>query len=68
MMPRLFCVIENASCELVYASNKYSSSTSFLRSVPDRVRDCFSLVRYDANENWNPENKGEINGNQGYCD
>lgn len=68
MIPRLFCVIENASGELVYASVKYTAATSFLRSVPDRVRDCFSLVRYDADENWKPETKGETNANQGYRD
>lgn len=59
MMPRLFCVIEIASGELVYASGNYSAAASFLRAVPDRVRDCFVLVRYDANENWKPETKGE---------
>lgn len=58
-MPRLFCVIELASNDLVYSSTKYSAATSFLRSVPDRVRDCFVLVRYDANENWKPTTKGE---------
>ena len=68
MMPRLFCVIENASGEFVYASSKYTAATSFLRSVPDRVRDCFALVRYDANENWKPETQGEKNGNQGNRD
>lgn len=66
MMPRLFCVIENASGDLVYASAKYTAATSFLRSVPDRVRDCFNLVRYDANENWKPEKQEIKDGNQGH--
>lgn len=57
MMPRLFCVIENASGELVYSSTKFSGAISFLRSVPDRLRDCFLLVRYDPDENWKPENE-----------
>lgn len=56
-MPRLFCVIEIASNELVFSSSKYSAASSFLRAVPDRIRDCFALVRYDANENWKPSAK-----------
>lgn len=51
-MPRIFCVIEIASKELVYSSVRYSGATSFLRALPERVRDCFAIVRYDPNENW----------------
>lgn len=63
-MPRLFCVLEVASRELVYSSTKYSGATSFLRSVPERVRDCFAIVRYDPNENWDiPGNGSQDNEN-----
>lgn len=55
-MPRLFVVIENSSCEVVYTSTLYSKASAFFRSLPDSISDCFSLVRYDANENWKPEN------------
>lgn len=58
-MPRLFVVIENQSGEIVYTSTLYSKASAFLRSLPDTISDCFSLVRYDANENWKPKNKGE---------
>ena len=57
-MPRLFCVLEIASKELVYSSTKYSGAASFLRSVPQRVRDCFAIVRYDPNENWDVSGDG----------
>lgn len=60
-MPRLFCVLEVASKELVYSSVKYSGATAFLRSVPERVRDCFAIVRYDPNENWEPSIDGSNN-------
>lgn len=56
-MPRIFCVIEIASKELVFSSFKYSAASSFLRAVPDRIRDCFAIVRYDANEIWEPSAK-----------
>lgn len=55
-MPCLFVVIENASGEVVYTSSLYSKASSFFKSLPDSISDCFSLVRYDANENWKPEN------------
>lgn len=51
-MPRIFCIIEIASNELVFSSTNYSAATSFIRSMPERIRDCFAIVRYDANENW----------------
>ena len=60
-MPRLFCVLEGASKELVYSSVRYSGATSFLRSVPERVRDCFTIVRYDPNENWDVSGDGVTN-------
>lgn len=56
-MPTIFCVIEIASNELVFSSSKYSAASSFLRAVPYRIRDYFALVRYDANENWEPSDK-----------
>lgn len=60
-MPRLFVVVENCSGEVVYTSTLYSKASAFMKSLPDSISDCFSLVRYDANENWLPnnENKGE---------
>lgn len=63
-MPRLFCVLEVASKELVYSSVKYSGATSFLRSVPERVRDCFVIVRYDPNENWDATANANNNNTQ----
>lgn len=57
-MPRLFCVLEISSKELVYSSTRYSGATSFLRSVPERVRDCFAIVRYDPNEHWDVPGDG----------
>lgn len=63
-MPRLFCVLEISSKELVYSSTKYSGATSFLRSVPERVRDCFAIVRYDPNENWDMPADGSNNENE----
>lgn len=60
-MPRLFCVLEVASKELVYSSLKYSGATSFLRSVPERVRGCFVIVRYDPNEHWVDSDNGVNN-------
>lgn len=56
-MPRLFVVIENSSSEVVYTSTLYSKAAAFVRSLPDSIVDCFSLVRYDANENWVPNKK-----------
>lgn len=53
-MPRLFAVLEIKSQELVFTSSRYSSASSFLRSVPERLRDYFCIVRYDPNENWVP--------------
>lgn len=58
-MPRLFVVLEDRSGEIVYTSTLYSKASAFIRSLPDSISDCFSLVRYDANENWTPNNKGE---------
>lgn len=51
-MPRLFVVLENVSCDIVYTSTQYTKAKSFMNALPDGIRDCFSLVRYDANENW----------------
>lgn len=51
-MPRIFVILENASSEIVYTSTQYTKAKSFMNSLPDSIRDCFSLVRYDANENW----------------
>lgn len=63
MLP-LYCVLEVASKELVYSSTKYSGATSFLCSVPERVRDCFVIVRYDLNENWVMPCDGSNNNNE----
>lgn len=60
-MPRLFAIIENATNELVFASSRYSAVSSFMSAIPNRIRDCFSFVRYDANENWIPSNNEENN-------
>ena len=54
-MPRIFAIIELSSNEVVHTSTKYSAASGFLRSIPDRIRDCFTVVRYDANENWTPD-------------
>lgn len=51
-MPRIFVVLENASSDIVYTSTQYTKAKSFMNSLPDSIRDCFSLVRYDADENW----------------
>lgn len=53
-MPRLFAVLEIKSQELVFTSTKYSAASLFFRSVPDRLRDFFCIVRYDANDSWIP--------------
>lgn len=51
-MPRLFVVLENSTNDIVYTSTQYTKATSFMNAFPDSIRDCFSLVRYDADENW----------------
>lgn len=56
-MPRIFAIIELSSNEVVHTTTKYSAASGFLRSLPDRIRDCFTVVRYDADENWTPNTK-----------
>lgn len=51
-MPGIFVVLENSSGEVVYTSTQYTKAKSFMNSLPDSIRGCFSLVRYDADENW----------------
>lgn len=57
--PRLFVVLENASGEVLHVTSRYSSANSILQSLPEGIRGCFGVVRYDPNENWMPTTENE---------
>lgn len=59
MAPRLFVVLEEATGEVLHVTSRYSSANAILQSLPERVRGCFGVVRYDPDENWTHETQSE---------
>ena len=55
--PRIFALVCVSTNSVEYVSDRYSKVSGILNSMPDTIRSFFEIVRYDPNENYQPENK-----------
>lgn len=63
LYPRLFCLVCSSSGTVEYSSTHYTVVSSIYNGLPETLKGCFEVVRYDANPTWKKERKSE-NDNQ----
>lgn len=57
MMPRLFCVFNKKTKQMMMVDESYSACRLFIASIPKELRDLFGLYRYDCSPDWEEVSK-----------